>query len=230
MRVREAPERPGPQRRRRLGIAAWLAIGWLATLGLLSLLAPVLPFADPDVNNVAIARQGPSPDAWLGGDTAGRDVLSRTVHGARSSLIIGIGAVSIGFLIGGSLALVAGYARGWTDTVVSTLFDVMLSVPALVLALAFTAFFGGTLANVVLALGVVAVPILGRITRASALAWSRREFVLAARARGARPISVLTGEVLPRSPCWRWRWPSSPRVASASSAPASRRGRSRGGP
>jgi peptide/nickel transport system permease protein len=197
MRVREAPARPGPVRRRRLGIGAWLAIGWLATLGLLALLAPVLPFADPDTNNLAIARQGPSPDAWLGGDTAGRDVLARTVHGARSSLVIGIGAVSIGFLVGGSLALVAGYARGWADTVVSTLFDVMLSVPALVLALAFTAFFGGTLANVVLALGVVAVPLLGRITRASALAWSRREFVLAARARGARPISVLTGEVLP---------------------------------
>jgi peptide/nickel transport system permease protein len=182
---------------RHVGVMAWLAIGWLALLLALSVLAPVLPIADPDASDVAISRQGPSVDAWLGGDASGRDVLARTVHGARSSLLIGSGAITFGFLVGGSLGLVAGYARGRIDTVVSTLFDVMLSVPSLVLALAFTAFFGGTVSNVILALGLVGVPMLGRITRASTLAWSRREFVVAARARGARPSAILGGEVLP---------------------------------
>ena len=113
------------------------------------------------------------------------------------SLVIGVGAVGIGFVVGGALGLVAGYRRGWADTVISGAFDVMLSVPALILALAFTAFLGPEVPNVVLALGIVSIPILGRIARASTLHWSAREFVLAARARGARTREILVRELLP---------------------------------
>jgi peptide/nickel transport system permease protein len=185
------------RQRRGLGVAGWVAIGWLALLVGAATLASVLPFADPDANNVAIARTGPSAAAWLGGDANGRDVLARVVFGARSSLVIGVGAIAFGLVVGGLLGLLAGYYRRRVDAVVAGAFDVMLSVPALVLALAFTVFLGPSVRNMVLALGVVAVPQLGRIVRASALSWSGREFVVAARALGARDARIITREVLP---------------------------------
>jgi peptide/nickel transport system permease protein len=187
-----------PRRHRRgLGVAGWVAVGWLALLVAAATLAPVLPFADPDANNVAIARTGPSAAAWLGGDANGRDVLARVVFGARSSLVIGVGAIAFGLVVGGLLGLLAGYYRRRVDAVVVGAFDVLLSVPALVLALAFTVFLGPSVRNMVLALGVVAVPQLGRIVRASALSWSGREFVVAARALGAGDARIITREVLP---------------------------------
>ena len=185
------------RQRRGLGVAGWVAIGWLALLVGAATLASVLPFADPDANNVAIARTGPSSAAWLGGDANGRDVLARVVFGARASLVIGVGAIAFGLVVGGLLGLLAGYYRRRVDAVVAGAFDVMLSVPALVLALAFTVFLGPSVRNMVLALGIVAVPQLGRIVRASALSWSGREFVVAARALGARDARIITREVLP---------------------------------
>jgi peptide/nickel transport system permease protein len=207
----ERPELPGPAglpeavtaatdrpaRPRRLGFGARVAIAWLVVLISAAVLAPVLPLADPHATNVDIARSGPSADAPLGGDTSGRDVLSRTIWGARVSLTVGFGAVAIGFVVGGTLGLLAGYARGWVDALLGGAFDVMLSVPALILALAFSAFLGASVPNVVLALGIVSIPILGRITRASTLSWSARDFVLAARARGARTREILGRELLP---------------------------------
>jgi peptide/nickel transport system permease protein len=180
-----------------MGAGGWAATAWLVLVIGAAILAPVLPLADPEETNVDIARSGPSAEAPLGGDTSGRDVLSRTVWGARVSLTVGFGAVAIGFVVGGALGLVGGFARGWLDAVLSGAFDVMLSVPALILALAFSAFLGADVPNVVLALGIVSIPILGRIARASTLSWSQREFILAARARGARTREILVRELLP---------------------------------
>lgn len=184
-------------RRRGLGFGAWLALAWMVLLVGSTTFASILPLADPSATNVAIARQGPSTAALLGGDANGRDVLARVVFGARASLLIGVGAIVFGLAIGGSLGLVAGYSRGRLDTIVASAFDVMLSVPALILALAFTVFLGPEIRNMILALGIVAIPQLGRITRANALAWSQREFVLAARAQGARNARIVVREVLP---------------------------------
>jgi peptide/nickel transport system permease protein len=184
-------------RRHGLGPGAWLSLGWLGLLTGAALFASFLPLADPHVTNVAIARQGPSTAALLGGDANGRDVLARVIYGARASLLIGLGAIAIGLAVGGFLGVLAGYSRGRTDTVVASAFDVMLSVPALILALAFTVFLGPSVRNMILALGIVAIPQLGRVTRANALAWSQREFVLAARAQGARNTRVILRELLP---------------------------------
>ena len=93
--------------------------------------------------------------------------------------------------------MLGGYFGRRVDAVVAGLFDVLLSVPALILALAFTVFLGPEVRNMILALGIVAVPQLGRITRANALAWSQHEFVLAARAQGARNRRIIVREVLP---------------------------------
>lgn len=213
--VATGPEvRATGRRRRRLGVAGWLSIGWLALVVGLALLAPVLPLDDPKESITAIARRGPlaklgtAPGHLLGGDFNGRDMLSRLIWGARNTLLIATVAVLIGFVVGGALGLVGGYFRGKVDIVVSALLDVLLAIPAVILALALVVILRTDPANpdaggidplpaLILAIGLVAVPVLGRITRASALTWSEREFVLAARAQGAKHRRIITREVLP---------------------------------
>ncbi|HEX5586293.1 MAG TPA: ABC transporter permease [Acidimicrobiia bacterium] len=208
----------GPQahRRRRngIGITGWLSIGWLALVVGLAVLAPVLPLDDPKESITAIARRGPLADAGsapghlLGGDFNGRDMLSRLIWGGRTTLLVATLAVVIGFVFGGALGLVGGYFRGKVDVIVSGLLDVFLAIPAVILALTLVVILrtdpstpnaGGVDPTValILAIGLVSVPVLGRITRASTLTWSEREFVLAARAQGATHRRILLREVLP---------------------------------
>ncbi|HEX6167374.1 MAG TPA: ABC transporter permease [Acidimicrobiales bacterium] len=194
------------QRQRRLGVGGVLAIGWLVFVTLAALLAPVLPLDSPTQNFPSIVSQPPGTDGHLlGGDALGRDILSRIVWGGRASLLLGVSSVLLGLLVGGLLGLVAGYFRGRADTVLTVAFDVLLSFPALILAVTLVTVFAsgeGTSATrrmvvLILALGVVSVPLLGRITRANTLAWAQREFVTAARALGAKDRSIMFGEVLP---------------------------------
>ncbi len=191
-----------------LSIGAWLAIGWLALITALALLAPVLPMDGPNESFGEIAREGPGAEGHiLGGDGIGRDMFSRTVYGARSSLLIGVASILIGLIVGGLAGLIAGYFRGRLDTVLTGTFDILLAFPSLVLALSLVSFFradpeagtGGLppAQIVVVALGIVSIPILARITRANTLTWAQREFVLAARAQGAKHPRILFREVLP---------------------------------
>jgi peptide/nickel transport system permease protein len=201
-----APTPEMEQRARRLGFAGKLAIGWLVLVVAAAVLAPVLPLDDPNENFAEIAGQGPGTAGHiLGGDGLGRDMLSRVVWGSRASLLLGVGAIVVGLVVGGLLGLMAGYRRGRTETLFTGLFDVLLSYPQLILALTLVTVFASgegisstrRMIVLIFALGVVSVPVLGRITRANTLAWSEREFVLAARAMGARNRSIMFREVLP---------------------------------
>jgi peptide/nickel transport system permease protein len=202
--------------RKRLGIGAWMAIVWLVGLILAAIVAPILPIAGPNETFTSIQRaQAPfatinepgggttTPFAEghiLGGDRNGHDLLSRAVYGARNSLIVGFGAIGFGIIVGGLLGLVAGFYRGKIDTVIVGFLDIMLAIPALVLALSLTAVLRGRVGDLwilVIALAIISVPILGRITRANTLVWSEREFVTAARAQGAKNGRIMTREVLP---------------------------------
>ncbi len=192
---------------RKLGFLGWFSILWLAGITLASLVAPWLPLPDPDRSYLEIVRIGPvQPGHLLGGDGQGRDMLSRVIWGTRSSLGISVSAVAIGFVVGGLLGLVAGYFRGAVDAVLTTIFNVLLSIPALVLALALVAVFasaGDDAANgrkttvLIVALAIVTIPLIGRIARASTLAWSEREFVKAAEVLGAGHLRIMVREVLP---------------------------------
>jgi peptide/nickel transport system permease protein len=138
-------------------------------------------------------------------------VLSRAIWGARSSLLIGVGAIVFGTLIGGFLGLLAGFRGKRTDTALSSLFNILLAFPQLVLALTLVAVlapgkqagapdphaYDKRLFVVIVAVGIVSVPVLARITRANTLTWSQREFVTAARAQGAPDFRVMFREVLP---------------------------------
>jgi peptide/nickel transport system permease protein len=176
------------RKKRGLGITGWLSIAWLALVVGLAILAPYLPIDDPRAVTTDIARRGPFADAGsapghlLGGDFNGRDMLSRLIWGGRTTLVIATLAVIIGFVLGGALGLVGGYFRGKVDVVVSLLLDVFLAIPAVILALALVTILrtqpgtkGGGLdpeVALILALGFVSIPVLGRITRASTLSWS----------------------------------------------------------
>jgi peptide/nickel transport system permease protein len=195
----------GRGRRKGLGIGAWLAIGWLVGLLTLALLAPVLPIADPTETFPAIARQGPTADHLLGGDALGRDVLARIIWGARSSFAVGFGAVALGLAVGGFLGLVTGFFRGRTDALLTPLMSLLLAIPQFVLALSLVTVLAAgedvsslrRIGVVILGLGIVSIPILGRITRANTLTWSQREFVTASKAMGAKSWRIMFREVLP---------------------------------
>jgi len=196
--VEAGPER---RRRRRLGIGAWLCIIWLVGITAASLLAPILPLDDPNTIFPNLVSATPGTDGHiLGGDRSGRDLLAQVIWGGRNSLAIGFGAILIGLVVGGLLGLYAGYYRGRRDALIVLLLNVMLSFPALVLALALVAVLQdrvSPLITLILSLGVISIPILARITRANTLVWSEREFVMAARAQGAKDWRIMIREVLP---------------------------------
>ncbi|MGH9118922.1 MAG: ABC transporter permease [Acidimicrobiales bacterium] len=188
----------------RVGVGGWLAVTWLTVIVLAALAAPILPIDDP----YALAEASldpPSANHWFGTDAAGRDVFARVIWGARTSLVVSVSAVMIGLVVGGALGLIAGYLRGATETVLTTFFDAMLAFPQLVLALSLVAVLASgedisatrRLVVLIVALGIVAIPILARITRANTLIWSQREFVTAARSMGAKSSRILVREVLP---------------------------------
>ncbi len=197
---------------RKIGVLAWVGIGWLTFIVLIAVLAPVLPLKSPMTGDYIHPQAGMfSPGHILGSDDSGRDVLSRVIWGARSSLLIALGSVAFGTLIGGFLGLLAGFKGRATDSVLTAFFNIFLAFPQLVLALTLVSVLapvkpsGGATSGewahrilvVILAVGIVSVPLLGRITRASAISWSQREFVMAARAQGATSRRVMFREVLP---------------------------------
>ena len=188
-----------------LGLGGWLALVWVVGIGVAAILAPLLPIPEPTQIFPEIARKGPSAGHLLGGDATGRDVLSRIIYGARASYLVGFGAVAFGMVVGGTIGLMAGFFRGAFDAIATPAMNVFLAIPQFVLALSLVTVLAsqdgvtGTrrLLVVIIGLGIVSVPLLGRITRANTLTWAEREFVLAARAMGAKSWRIMFREVLP---------------------------------
>jgi peptide/nickel transport system permease protein len=184
--------RPG-----RLGFLFWIAIGWMALVFAVAILADVLPLPSPTDMDMLERRAPVSAEHWLGTDGLGRDELARLIHGARISLVVGLCAPMIGLVIGGALGMLAGYVRGRFETLVVGSMDVLLAFPPLILALAVTAFLGQSLLNLTCILGVLSIPAFMRVARAATLTLARREFVIAAEALGATHARILLRELLP---------------------------------
>lgn len=182
---------------RRLGVMFWISVAWLVLLILAAVFAKLLPLHDPTEPGIARARSGPSADAWLGADALGRDVLSRTVYGARVSLVVGFSSIAASLLIGGTIGILAGYYRGRFEAIVMGAMDVLLAFPALVLGLALVSFLGPSLGTVTLAIAVLSIAPISRVIRASTLTFAQREFVLAARTLGAKNRRIIVSEILP---------------------------------
>ena len=193
---------------KRLGIVGWFAIGWLFIVFLMAVMPGIFP--GPDLTErsreAIVSKQlGPQMGHPLGLDQSGYDMLTKVIYGARASMIVSVGAITFAFMIGGFLGLLAGYFKGKLDTFLTGMFNVMLAMPALVLALTLATVFAseaGVSYNrrvfvVTMAIGIVSIPIIGRITRGNTLAWSEREFVLAARLLGTKTHRIIWREVLP---------------------------------
>jgi len=176
------------------------AVAGAAVLLLLALLAAgadLLASHDPRAVDLDRILEGPSADHWLGTDDLGQDLLSRLLHGARISLVVGAVSVGIAVLVGVPLGAVAGFAGGWVDTAMMRVTDILLAFPSIVLAIAVVAALGPSLTNLMIAVGVVAVPSYARQVRASVLEVKSEDFVTASRALGAPPARLLLRAVLP---------------------------------
>jgi peptide/nickel transport system permease protein len=177
--------------------AALLGALLVAFFVAVALLAPVLPIPAPTATDWGAVRQAPSAAHPLGTDEIGRDVLARMVWGARASLLAGVVSVLIATLIGVPLGVLAGYARGWTDAVISRFTEALLAAPFLILAIAFAAFLGPSLTNAMIAIGLSAVPIFIRIARAQTLAVMTEDYVESARAIGVGHGAMVRRYILP---------------------------------
>lgn len=142
---------------------------------------------------------GGKPGYVLGTDQVGRDILSRMIHGARVSLLVGVAAVAVSLVVGVVLGLLSGFLRGRVDTVIMTVVDVTLSFPQLLLALAFVAALGPSLLTIIVVLGLTGWERYTRVVRAEVLALRERDFVEAARALGAGPLRTLLRHLLPNT-------------------------------
>jgi len=167
---------------------------------LLALLAPVLHPYDPSTDRNYLTRlKPPSAQHWWGTDGLGRDVLILVWYGLRTSLSVGLVSVLLGLTIGVLLGLVAGYFRGWLETGIGWLTDILLAFPSILLAIAVVTITGPSLPSVMIAVGVVQVPIFIRLTRSMVLSLREQEFVQAVIAFGATPARIIFRHILPAS-------------------------------
>ncbi len=162
-----------------------------------ALLVPFLPLQDPIHQDLPHRLKPPDSAHLFGTDNYGRDVLSRVIWGGRVSLLVGIFSVAIGSFIGVILGIISGYFGKWVDSVIMRITDILLSFPALLLALAICAALGSSLWNVIIAISIVTVPRFSRLVRGSTLSVKEMDFVEAARALGQGPVKIIFFHILP---------------------------------
>ena len=169
-----------------------------------AIFAPVIATSDPLAQNLSLLKAGgippgPSADHIFGVDLLGRDMFTRIVYGARYSLLIGVVSVSIGFSVGLLLGSIAGYFGGYLDSGIMRCMDVMLAIPGLLFAIGLIAVLGPGLPQIMIAVGVVNIPIFARLLRGSILAQRENDFVLAARSVGVKRRVILFSHILPNA-------------------------------
>lgn len=178
---------------------ALVGMAVLSVFALSGLLASWLAPYDPHRSNLEGSLAAPSAGHWLGTDELGRDILSRLIHGARVSMVIGTISVSIGVAVGVPVGLFAGYFGGRFDLLSQRVIDVLLGFPSIILAIVLVTVLGVGLVNVMIAVGIVSVPTYARLIRGQVLSLKAREFVEAARALGAGTARVVFRHVFPNT-------------------------------
>jgi len=164
---------------------------------LLAILAPWISPHDPLKQNVYHRLKGPEPGHPLGVDDFGRDVLSRVLWGARTSLVVGSASVLVGLVVGTLLGIVAGFKGGRLEYVIMRAVDVLLSFPTLIMGLMVMAILGSGMTKLILAIGIVMSPRFARVAHGPTLSIREKEFVMAARATGADDLWILRHHILP---------------------------------
>ena len=180
-------------RRRTSGVVGLLLVLFFIVL------AAVAPWVAPHDPIAQPAERLLPPDGtyWLGADEFGRDLLSRLIYGARVSLQVGVISVGIALLLGGALGLVAGYYRGWLDSIIGRVVDIMFAFPTVILIIVLAGVLGPSISTAMLAIGIVYAPQFARIVRGPTLAVMQQQYVEGAHAIGARQFQVMWRYVLP---------------------------------
>jgi peptide/nickel transport system permease protein len=176
--------------------ATWLGAILIAVVLAMALGAPLLSPTDPAAIMVGMPFTPPGGENILGTDNIGRDTLSRIIYGARASLIVALGVVLVSMTIGVALGLMAGYYGGIWDQAIMFVMDSVIAFPSLILAMAISAVIGAGLVNIIIAVGVVSVPVFARLTRSQVLTVRDEEYITSARAVGAKDRRILTRYVL----------------------------------
>jgi peptide/nickel transport system permease protein len=194
-----AAPRPGWALLRRILVQPKGAIGLTLVVLylLLAIFGPALAPQDAFRQNFAQTLRAPSAAHWFGTDQLGRDVLSRILVGARATLGIGVGGVGVAFLIGVPLGILAAWRRGWIEAALMRAIDIMLSFPDIVFALAVVAILGANTQNVIIAVGVVSIPVFARTARAVTLSILAEPYIEGSAALGASPGRIILRHVLP---------------------------------
>lgn len=187
-----------------------LCAAWMSLMVLLAIVGPFLPLPDPREADFEASAVGLfSPGHVLGTDSNGYDLLSNVVNGARTSLMIAFVSVVVGGALGAAIGIVSAYRRGRLDAVVNLFFNIVLSIPNLVLGLALVAILATSsdpsvvispsrrVVVIMIALTFIVVPVLGRIARGATLTWINREFVVAARSMGMRDRHIILRHIVP---------------------------------
>ena len=182
---------------------AMLGALFVAVFVTCAVFAPLIAPYGPKEQNLSLLNNGkpvgPTSGHLFGVDLLGRDEFSRIIYGARFSLLIGVVSVAIGLSIGLVLGATAGYLGGLIDSVIMRVMDVMLAIPGLLFAIGIVAALGPGLTQVMIAVGVVNIPIFARLLRGSVLAQRENDFVLAARSVGVRRRVILFSHILPNA-------------------------------
>lgn len=181
--------------------AALAGLVVLIVLILVALFAPLLARYGPNqqVGPLTTDPAGPGGEFWFGLDRQGKDLFSRLIYGTRLSLLVGLVSVAVGLSLGMVLGAVSGYLGGWIDNVIMRVMDVMLSIPGLLLAIGLITVLGRGLFQIMLAVGIVNVPIFARLLRSGIIAQRESDYVIAARSLGAPGRRLLLVHILPNS-------------------------------
>ena len=173
--------------------------GAVIVLGLIlvAVFAPLISPYDPLKIGSGEPLAAPSVDHLMGTDQLGRDTLSRIIHGTRISFSVSAFAAILAFLMAGPLGMAAGYLGGAVDSVIARVFDSIFAFPGILVGIGLAAALGPSLINVTIAVGIVSIPTLGRITRVSVLAQRSEDYVLAARALGVSQLRIVVRHILP---------------------------------
>lgn len=174
------------------------ALIFLAIVIVAALIADLLPW-DPYRQRLVDALKGPSRAHWFGTDELGRDIFARVIYGARTSLLTAAGAVVIAAAIGVPIGLISGFFGGWRDAVLMRFVDVMMSLPAILFAMALIAVLGRSQTAAIVAVGMTGIPSFARITRAQTLTLRSRDFVVAVEAFGGTARYNMFRTILPNS-------------------------------
>jgi peptide/nickel transport system permease protein len=177
--------------------ASQISLGVFLLIVICALAAPLLSPHDPLAHDIFHSLEGPSAAYPLGTDYYGRDILSRLLYGARTSLYIGFVAMTGALIIGTIIGVVSGYYGRYVDMAAMQAMDMLLAFPALILGLIIVAMLGPSVNNLIIAIGLGAVPTFARVARAPTLAAKEREYVLACRALGYSDLRIMAFHILP---------------------------------